>query len=100
MALKVEVVSRERVVWTGEAKYVRARSVSGDLGILPGMIPTCTLLAQDGELLIEPVEGEVIKTVPEDQIVETLIEEATRIAAEMEASGEYVPEGSPAVSVS
>ena len=26
------------------------------------MIPTCTLLAQDGELLIEPVEGEVIKT--------------------------------------
>ena len=40
MALKVEVVSRERVVWTGEAKYVRARSVSGDLGILPGMIPT------------------------------------------------------------
>ena len=29
---------------------------------------------------------------PEDQIVETLIEEATRIAAEMEASGEYVPE--------
>ena len=46
------------------------------------------------------VKGEVIKTVPEDQIVETLIEEATRIAAEMEALGEYVPEGSPAVSVS
>ena len=46
------------------------------------------------------VKGDVIKTVPEDQIVETLIEEATRIAAEMEASGEYVPEGSPAVSVS
>lgn len=63
MALKVEVVSRERTVWTGEAKYVRARSVSGDLGILPGMIPTCALLAQDGELLIEPVEGETIKTV-------------------------------------
>ena len=63
MALKVEVVSRERVVWTGEAKYVRARSVSDDLGILPGMIPTCTLLAQDGELLIEPVDGEPIKTI-------------------------------------
>ena len=30
--------------------------------ILPGMIPTCALLAQDGELLIEPVEGETIKT--------------------------------------
>ena len=27
------------------------------------MIPTCTLLAQDGELLIEPVDGEPIKTI-------------------------------------
>jgi (E)-4-hydroxy-3-methylbut-2-enyl-diphosphate synthase len=46
------------------------------------------------------VKGEVIKTVPEDQIVETLIEEANRIAGEMEASGEYVPEGSPSVNIS
>ncbi|MFC7405274.1 flavodoxin-dependent (E)-4-hydroxy-3-methylbut-2-enyl-diphosphate synthase [Georgenia alba] len=34
------------------------------------------------------VKGEVIKTVPEDQIVETLIEEANRIAAEMDLDGE------------
>jgi len=32
------------------------------------------------------VKGEVIRTVPEDQIVETLIAEANRIAAEMEAA--------------
>ncbi|MBG6083823.1 flavodoxin-dependent (E)-4-hydroxy-3-methylbut-2-enyl-diphosphate synthase [Zhihengliuella flava] len=42
------------------------------------------------------VKGEVIKTVPEDQIVETLIEEATRIAEEMEP----VEGGAPSVSVS
>ncbi|TCP51939.1 4-hydroxy-3-methylbut-2-en-1-yl diphosphate synthase [Tamaricihabitans halophyticus] len=42
------------------------------------------------------VKGEVIKTVPEHQIVETLIEEAMRIAEE---SGE-LPEGSPEVVVS
>lgn len=41
------------------------------------------------------VKGEVIKTVPEAQIVETLIEEAMRIAETMDATGE-----SPAVSVS
>ena len=34
------------------------------------------------------VKGEVIKTVPEDQIVETLIEEAMKIAETMEPSGE------------
>ena len=58
MALKVEVVSRERVVWVGEAKYVRARTVHGDLGIIPGHIPTMALLAEDGELLIEATGGE------------------------------------------
>ncbi|MDI2028483.1 flavodoxin-dependent (E)-4-hydroxy-3-methylbut-2-enyl-diphosphate synthase [Saccharopolyspora sp. TS4A08] len=44
------------------------------------------------------VKGEVIKTVPEHQIVETLIEEAMRIAEDM---GETVEEGaSPTVTVS
>src|SRR5512132_3224655 len=42
------------------------------------------------------VKGEVIKTVPEDQIVETLIEEAMRIAEEMgDADGENAVKGSP-----
>ncbi|GLY30220.1 flavodoxin-dependent (E)-4-hydroxy-3-methylbut-2-enyl-diphosphate synthase [Kineosporia sp. NBRC 101731] len=43
------------------------------------------------------VRGEVVKTVPESKIVETLIEEAMRIAEEM---GDDAPEGSPQVSVS
>ncbi|MCW2741546.1 MAG: ispG, partial [Blastococcus sp.] len=44
------------------------------------------------------VKGEVVKTVPESQIVETLIEEAMRIAAEHVDAG--VPSGPPVVSVS
>ncbi|MBU3716168.1 MAG: flavodoxin-dependent (E)-4-hydroxy-3-methylbut-2-enyl-diphosphate synthase [Candidatus Nanopelagicaceae bacterium] len=43
------------------------------------------------------VKGQVIKTVPEAQIVETLIEEAMKIAEEMEAAG--VASGEPSVSV-
>jgi (E)-4-hydroxy-3-methylbut-2-enyl-diphosphate synthase len=43
------------------------------------------------------VKGEVIKTVPEAQIVETLIEEAMRLAEEMEAAG--VASGEPTVAV-
>ncbi|MUN63628.1 flavodoxin-dependent (E)-4-hydroxy-3-methylbut-2-enyl-diphosphate synthase [Kocuria sediminis] len=47
------------------------------------------------------VKGEVVKTVPEDRIVETLIEEANRIAAEMDADGDgESAAGSPVVSVS
>jgi (E)-4-hydroxy-3-methylbut-2-enyl-diphosphate synthase len=44
------------------------------------------------------VKGEVIKTVPEAQIVETLIEEAMRIAEER--GGESSTSGSPVVTVS
>ncbi|BBY79115.1 flavodoxin-dependent (E)-4-hydroxy-3-methylbut-2-enyl-diphosphate synthase [Mycolicibacterium pulveris] len=47
------------------------------------------------------VKGEVIKTVPEAQIVETLIEEAMRLAAERgEGGGETSASGSPIVTVS
>jgi len=42
------------------------------------------------------VRGEVIKTVPESMIVETLIEEAMRLAEQMAADG---PAGEPVVSV-
>jgi (E)-4-hydroxy-3-methylbut-2-enyl-diphosphate synthase len=43
------------------------------------------------------VRGEVIKTVPESQIVETLVEEAVRLAEEM---GADLGDGSPEVAVS
>jgi len=44
------------------------------------------------------VKGEVIKTVPESKIVETLIEEAMKIAEQMEQDG--TASGEPAVTVS
>ncbi|MET7382634.1 4-hydroxy-3-methylbut-2-en-1-yl diphosphate synthase, partial [Streptomyces sp. NPDC005526] len=50
------------------------------------------------------VKGEVIKTVPESKIVETLIEEAVKLAERMEhggvASGAPAVTGTPTVTVS
>ncbi|MDR4533424.1 flavodoxin-dependent (E)-4-hydroxy-3-methylbut-2-enyl-diphosphate synthase [Glutamicibacter sp. PS] len=47
------------------------------------------------------VKGEVIKTVPEDQIVETLIDEAMRLAEEMDLGDDENPAaGTPVVTVS
>ncbi len=46
------------------------------------------------------VKGEVIKTVPEAMIVETLIEEAMRIAESMQAPENDTQTGAPVVSVS
>ena len=43
MPLMVEVVSPEENLFTGEAEFVRAKTVEGEIGILPGHVP---LLAQ------------------------------------------------------
>ncbi|HZD68212.1 MAG TPA: ATP synthase F1 subunit epsilon [Actinomycetes bacterium] len=42
--LDVHLVTPEREVWAGEADFVIARSVAGDLGILPGHAPTLAAL--------------------------------------------------------
>jgi F-type H+-transporting ATPase subunit epsilon len=57
--LQVELVSADRLVWTGDASMVRARTVEGDLGILPGHAPELGLLAE-GEVKIATVDGPVV----------------------------------------
>lgn len=42
--LHVEVVSAERSIWSGEAVNIIARTVEGDIGILPGHSPVVALL--------------------------------------------------------
>lgn len=56
-SLKVEMVAADRKVWEGEAKFVRARSIAGELGILPGHTPLLGVLVE-GEVAIESLEGE------------------------------------------
>jgi F-type H+-transporting ATPase subunit epsilon len=52
MALQVELVSADRKVWEGEASQVSARSIEGDLGILPGHQPLLCVLAE-GEVRVQ-----------------------------------------------
>jgi F-type H+-transporting ATPase subunit epsilon len=42
--LEVHLVTPEREVWTGEADFVTARAVDGDLGVLPGHAPLLAAL--------------------------------------------------------
>ncbi|WOQ15513.1 F0F1 ATP synthase subunit epsilon [Raineyella sp. W15-4] len=54
--LHVEVVSAERVIWSGEAVNIIARTVEGDIGILPGHSPVVALL-EPSAVEIYTVEG-------------------------------------------
>jgi F-type H+-transporting ATPase subunit epsilon len=54
--LRVEVVTPEKRVWSGEAKMVSARTLEGDLGVLPDHAPLLGVLA-DGTVSIKGADG-------------------------------------------
>ena len=54
--LQIELVAADRVVWSGQASQVIARTVEGDLGVLPNHSPLLSLLVP-GVVEITPTEG-------------------------------------------
>lgn len=51
--LQVRLVAVERIVWTGEADIVLARTTEGELGILPGHIPLLGALKESSEVRVK-----------------------------------------------
>jgi len=49
--LQVELVSAERVVWSGEASFVLARTIDGEIGILNGHAPVLSVLDESAVLI-------------------------------------------------
>jgi F-type H+-transporting ATPase subunit epsilon len=56
--MQVGLVSPERMLWSGEATELYARTLVGEIGILPGHIPVLGVLAEGGIVKIVPVDGE------------------------------------------
>ena len=58
--MSVELVAPDRLLWTGDATFVFARTTEGEIGVLPHHIP----------LVAELIEGEMVRidTVGGDQI--------------------------------
>ena len=55
--LQVELVAADRLVWSGEAKMVIARTTEGDVGVLPNHAPMLSLMV-DGVVDVQTPEGE------------------------------------------
>ena len=56
--LQVELVAVERLIWSGEASMVIARTTEGELGVLPGHAPLLGELAPGGVVTIRTESGE------------------------------------------
>jgi F-type H+-transporting ATPase subunit epsilon len=55
--MQVELVAADRLVWSGEARMVIARTTEGDVGILPNHAPMLSLMV-DGIVDVTTSEGE------------------------------------------
>ena len=83
--LEVHLVTPEREVWAGEADFVTARGVDGDLGVLPGHAPLLAALTvgpvfidSGGSRTAVAVDGGFLHVAHEDDVtrVDILAEHA------------------------
>ena len=55
--MQVELVAADRLVWSGEAKMVIARTTEGDVGVLPNHAPMLSLMV-DGIVDVKTADDE------------------------------------------
>ncbi|MEV7005967.1 F0F1 ATP synthase subunit epsilon [Streptosporangium sp. NPDC051022] len=56
--LRVGVVSPEREIWSGEADMVIAKTIDGEIGIMPKHAPVLGVLVEGGVLTVKRGDGE------------------------------------------
>jgi len=83
--LHVELVAADRKVWEGEAKQVTARTVEGELGILPGHTPLLGILVS-GDVRIESLAGQTHSATIDSGFLSVDHDRVTIVAEAVEAS--------------
>jgi F-type H+-transporting ATPase subunit epsilon len=89
--MQVEVVSADRVVWSGRSSNIIAKTVEGDIGILPNHEPVLAVLepsgvvifSEDGSREIVAVDGGFI-SVSQGRV--SILSEYARMAGEINVS--------------
>ncbi|MCY7287670.1 MAG: F0F1 ATP synthase subunit epsilon [Cryobacterium sp.] len=82
-ALKVSVVAADHEVWSGEASMIVARTVEGEIGILPGHEPMLAILAS-GEVRVTLSGGEKIVAEAADGFLSVANDVVTIVARKAE----------------
>ena len=61
--MQVELVAPDRMIWSGDAEMVIARTTDGDIGILPGHEPTMGVLVEHPIRIKREGEDELVAAV-------------------------------------
>ena len=83
--LKVELVAADRKVWEGEAKQVSARTIEGELGVLPGHTPLLGILVT-GDVRIQSTSGQTHTAVIDSGFLSVDHDRVTIVAETVDAS--------------
>ena len=81
--LNVSVVAADHEVWSGEASMVVARTVEGQIGILPGHEPLLAILAE-GEVRVTLNGGETVTANADDGFLSVENNTVTIVARQAE----------------
>jgi F-type H+-transporting ATPase subunit epsilon len=83
--LNVSVVAADHEVWAGQARQVVARTVVGEIGLLPGHQPMLAVLGA-GEVRITLQDGSVVRANAEDGFLSFQHDTVTIVAQNAELS--------------
>jgi F-type H+-transporting ATPase subunit epsilon len=61
--MQVDLVAPDRMVWSGEAEFVRARTLDGEIGILPRHIPLLGVLVEAPVTIRRTGESDLVANV-------------------------------------
>lgn len=86
--MEVAIVGVEKRLWSGQANFVSARTVEGDIGLLPGHEPVIAALDEAGVVRIDPTDGESFHAAVFGGFLSVTAESVTILAEQAELASE------------
>jgi F-type H+-transporting ATPase subunit epsilon len=85
--LQVEVVAADRLVWSGRAKVLNARTAGGEIGILANHMPVLSLL-DPGAVEVETEDGETLTVAVDEGILSVANNRVSVLASHAELAAD------------
>ncbi|AKK08520.1 F0F1 ATP synthase subunit epsilon [Corynebacterium testudinoris] len=78
--ITVELVSVERMLWSGQASIVTAQTTEGEIGVLSGHEPMLGQLVENGVVTIRPIDGDKLVAAVQGGFLSVSAEKVTILA--------------------
>ena len=78
--IATELVSVERMLWSGKASSVTAQTTEGEIGVLPGHEPVLGQLVENGVVVIRTTDGETLVAAVQGGFLSVSTEKITILA--------------------